>query len=762
MNFNLQRFRSIVFPLFAVLIIAAIFFTTKLRFSFDFEQFFPQGDPDLVFFQEFIKNFETDDNFLLVGVEAKSTVEKRNPDSFGNGAVFNQAFLQRFDSLTEQSASLPYVTDNQSLTKVKLPVKSLFGIIPAPAIHIDDTSYYAADKIKVLTDPRFVRNLISEDGNALVLFLKTKDRLNLKESDELIHALDSLIKPFNFAAYHYLGRANFQKELVWMEKREVLVSSIISAILVAIIIVILFRRWKTVLLALASIGLSMLLFFGVLGAWGRELSAMAALYPVLMVIIGTSDFIHMLSKYIDELRRGHDQEHAIWLTMKEIGLATLMTAVTTAIGFATLVTSRIVPIQEFGVNAAVGVMVAYVTVLLFTTSLFSYFNVNDLILLRGSSTRIEKFMDWVYRFTKLRSRAIALVAMGILLVCVYGISKIKTNYSIEDNMPIGQKVTQDFFFFEKVFAGFRPLEYAVFAQNGHQADDYEVMKSMNDLENYLATIPAIRSVTSPTMIYKSIGQMTNGNRNEGYVFPKDSTQFYDYQVFADKIPKAASQVLMSKDGTKARIATKISDLGADSVMAIGDRIDAWIATHTDSTVATFRRTGTGYIMDKNARYVRADMLEGIAWEVSLIAILMGFMLRNVRMMAIFLIPNLFPLFFAGALIDFLGVDLDAGISMIFTVIFGISIDDSIHFLSSFNINRGKGESVDEALKTTLLETGKPVCITTIILFFGFLVMIFSIHPPSVIVGKLIAVTLITALMSDLFINPILIRWWVRD
>ena len=752
MKFNLHRFRRIVFPLFAVLIIAAIFFTTKLRFSFDFEQFFPQGDADLAFFQDFIKNFETDDNFLLVGVEAPKS----------EMGVFNQTFLQRFDSLTEKSVHLPYVTDNQSLTKIQLPIKSLFGIIPAPAIHIDDTSFYATDRAKVLSDPRFVRNFISEDGNALVLFLKTKDRLNLNESDELIHALDSLIKPMNFTAYHYLGRANFQKELVWMEKREVLVSSIIAALLVAIIIIILFRRWKTVVLALASIGLSMLLFFGLLGAWGRELSAMAALYPVLMVIIGTSDFIHMLSKYIDELRRGHDQNEAIWLTMKEIGLATLMTAVTTAVGFATLVTTRIVPIQEFGVNAAIGVMVAYVTVLLFTTSLFSFFNVNDLILLRGSSTRIEKFMDWVYGFTKRRSRTIALASVGILLVCVYGISKIKTNYSIEDNMPIGQKVTQDFFFFEKTFAGFRPLEYAVFAQNGHLADDYEVMKTMNNLEAFLATIPAIRSVTSPTMIYKSIGQMTNGNRNEGYLFPKDSAQFADYQVYVDKIPKAASQVLMSKDGSKARIATKISDLGADSVMAIGDRIDAWIAAHTDSTVATFRRTGTGYIIDKNAMYVRSDLLEGIAWEVGLIALLMGLMLRNVRMIIIFLIPNLFPLVFAGALIGFLGVDLDAGISMIFTVVFGIAIDDSIHFLSSFNINRSKGQNVDTALRTTLLETGKPVCITTIILFFGFLVMIFSIHPPSVVVGKLIAVTLITALMSDLFLNPVLLRWWIKD
>jgi hypothetical protein len=752
MNFNLQRFRRIVFPLFTILIVSAVFFTTKLRFSFDFEQFFPQGDADLVFFQDFIKNFESDDNFLLVGVESKNTP---------NG-VFDQTFLHRFDSLTEKSAELPYVVDNQSLTKVKLPVKSLFGIMPVPAIHIEDTSYYAEDRVKVLSDPRFVRNLISVDGKSLVLFLKTTEKLNLAQSDVLIRALDSLIKPMNFEAYHYLGRANFQKELVWMQKREVFVSTVVAAVLVGIIIIILFRRWKTVALALTSIGLSMLLFFGLLGALGRELSAMAALYPVLMVIIGTSDFIHMLSKYLDELRRGHTQEEAIWFTMKEIGMATLMTAVTTAVGFATLVTSRIVPIQEFGINAAVGVMVAYVTVLLFTTAIFSFFNVNDLILLRGSSTRIEQFMGWVYRVTKRRARMIGLVASAILLICVYGISKIKTNYSIEDNMPIGQKVTQDFFYFEKVFAGFRPLEYAVFARNGHRADDFAVMQTMNQLEEHLKTIPAIRSVTSPTMIYKSINQMSNGNRNSAYLFPTDSLQFAEYQILADKIPKAASQVLMSKDGTKGRIATKISDLGADSVMAIGDRIDAWIATNTDSSVATFRRTGTGYIIDKNAMYVRSDLLEGIAWEVGLIAIIMGLMLRDVRMIVIFLIPNLFPLVFAGALIGYLGVDLDAGISMIFTVVFGIAIDDTIHFLSSFNINRKKGEDVDTALRMTLFETGKPVCITTIILFFGFMVMLFSIHPPSVVVGKLIAVTLITALMSDLFINPVLLRWWIKD
>lgn len=751
---DFPRYRKIVFYSFTFLIALSIFFLTKLRFSFDFEQFFPQGDADLAFFQEFSKSFETDDNFLLVGVK-------------NTEGVFQKEFLQKFDSLTTKSADLPYVFDNQSLTKIQLPVKTLFGITGIPAIHVDDSSFYESDKAKILKDERFVRNFISEDAKALVLILKTKGHLTLEESEILMQGLDSLIKPMNFQRYHYLGRANFQKELVWMEKREVAVSGIIAALLVGIIMGLIYKRVWAVAIALGSIALSMLLFFGLMGALGRELSAMAALYPVLLVIVGTSDVIHMMSKYIDELRRGHSRFEAIRMTMKEIGLATFMTAITTAVGFATLVTSRIVPIQEFGINAAIGVMVAYTTVLLLTTALLSFFGVDDLIRIskdkkQDSYGRIERVMEGIYKVTKNHNRTIGLVAVGILLICVYGISKIKTNYSVQENMPIGQKVTEDFIFFEKVFAGFRPLEYAVFAQNGHRADDFTVMTQIAKVEDYLKTIPAIRSINAPTMVYKSLNQMNNGGRSEAYTMPTDSIQFNDYQRFTENLPKTTANVLLSKDGYKARIATRISDLGADSVMAVGDRIDKWITANTDSSSVTFRRTGTGYIIDKNASYIRGDLIEGLAWEIFLIALLMGLMLKNVRMIIIFLIPNLFPLVFAGALLGFLGIDLDAGISMVFTVVFGIAIDDTIHFLSSFNINRRKGQTVDEALKTTLLETGKPVFLTTVILFFGFSVMIFSIHPPSVTVGKLIAVTLITALLSDLFINPVLIRWWIKD
>ena len=122
----------------------------------------------------------------------------------------------------------------------------------------------------------------------------------------------------------------------------------------------------------------------------------------------------------------------------------------------------------------------------------------------------------------------------------------------------------------------------------------------------------------------------------------------------------------------------------------------------------------------------------------------------------------FPLLLAGALLGYLGIELEAGVSIVFAVIFGIAVDDTIHFLSKYKLVRDKGLDVEEALRTTFLETGKAIVLTTVILFFGFLIMLFSIHPPSVTIGLLISLTLFSALISDLLLIPVLIRWLMKD
>lgn len=735
--------------LFVVLAVVSGFYLQKITFSFDFEQFFPKGDKDLDFFQEFIKEFETDDNFLLIGVTR-------------DAGAFDQVFLEKFHDFSLKCRELPHITESQSLTKIAYPVKTPFAITSFPAIHIDDPSQYERDKKRILQDERFVYNLISEDARTLVVFLKIIDNIQLEEARELMNALDELIEPYHFENYHYLGRPNFQKELVAMQIREVAVSSVISFFLVTIIMFFIFRKPWGIVVALFSIGLGMLLFMGFLGASGRELNAMAALYPVLMIIVGTSDVIHIMSKYIDELRKGQTKDKAIIITIKEIGLATLLTSITTAIGFASLFTSRITPIRDFGVNAAFGVLVAYFTVIIFTTAVLSFFNTKQIIKLGKGQAFWENLMEKAYLFTKNNGRNIAIGATVVLGLCALGISLITTNYRIVSNMPIGKKITEDFLFFEKEMAGFRPMEFAVFAQNNYHADDFEVVQQIDKVEQYLRQSPNIKAIGSVTAFYKSINQMHNGNRESAYVLPDNKKKYDQYKRLANQVPNNSIDVLISQDRKKARISSRIADMGADSIKNLGIQVDHWIATNTDSTIVKFQRTGTGLIIDKNAQYVRMNLLQGLGMAIIIVSLIMALLFRNIKMLFIALIPNVFPLLLAGALLGYIGIELEAGVSIVFAVIFGIAVDDTIHFLSKFKLAQNKGHDIETALRITFLETGKAICLTTLILFFGFLVMLFSIHPPSVTIGLLISLTLFSALISDLLLIPVLIRWFLGD
>ncbi|MEM9819799.1 MAG: MMPL family transporter [Bacteroidota bacterium] len=735
--------------LFTFLALGSIYYVFNLKFTFSLNDFFPEGDRELVFYQDFIEEFETDINFLLIALERKE-------------GVFDSTFLNEAHDFTLQCKRLPEIKTAQSLTTLSYPLKTPFSVTAIPMIHLDQPAKYERDKQRILNDERFIHTLISEDADALNIALKTIDSIGLEASATLINGIEVLMEQYHFEDYHILGPAYFQKEMVDMQKREVAVSAVVSAILVSLILFWIFRRMPGIAISLVSIGLGLLLFMGLLGLSGRPLNAMAALYPVLMIIVGTSDVIHIMSKYIDELKKGVTKKAAIQVTIREIGLATLLTSVTTAIGFASLMSSRIGPIQDFGMNAAVGVIVAYITVIFFTTSLLIYFDADQLI----KPGRGQAFWGWLMnrwdQFTRENGRSVALGAGLVLLLCFWGISMITTNYRISSNLPRGEKISTDFRYFEETFAGFRPLEVAVFAQGDYQADDFEVVQEIEKLEQYLRTYPELGSINSPSTIYKSIHRMYKGNKAEAYQMPERKATFEKYKKLAARMPAGTADVLLSRDRKKARITSRILDMGADSIQLTSRNIDNWIELNMDTTIAKYHQTGTGLILDKNAEYVRRNLIGGLGMAVLIVSLLMAILFKNWRMVIISLVPNVFPLLLAGALLGFFGIELDAGISIVFAVVFGIAVDDTIHFLSKYKLCRNKGMGIDDALHTTFMETGKAICLTTIILFFGFLVMLFSIHPPSVNVGLLISLTLFSALISDLMLIPILVRWLEKD
>ncbi len=443
-----------------------------------------------------------------------------------------------------------------------------------------------ADSTMLANDERVKGYFVSKDMSSAAIVIKTQNKINVAQSDSLLGELKLLLTKNGIAwdEVHLLGRTFFQSELVALQQREVMISTIISAILVSIILWLIFASWWSVLITITGVTASLLIFMGLLAGIGRELTLMSALYPVLILIVGSSDVIHLMSKYIDSTKENDDRIASMVKVIKEIGFATFLTSATTAVGFATLVTSRLNVIREFGINAGIGVMIAFAVVLLVVPGLLIQFKPSQLYRPKGKAVWLQYFADFAYRFVLKHPRRTAALFIVASLICMYGISKITTNYKLIDNLPRGAKVTEDFLFFEKNYAGFRPLEFAITVKPPYRADDYKVVAEIDKIENYLRSTGTVKSSLSLAMIYKSMHMMANGNQKNYYKIPEDSTIFNEYRILLSKMKNAEATVLMNKNKDKTRVSTIIADIGADSIKIIGKLTDQWLKKNVDTSL----------------------------------------------------------------------------------------------------------------------------------------------------------------------------------
>ncbi|NNE25618.1 MAG: MMPL family transporter [Saprospiraceae bacterium] len=739
------KYRRGLIALFVLLTIGSAFLLPQVKFNFSFEQFFPQGDKDLEFFQNFVNEFETDDNFLLIALEHED-------------GVFDSTFLENVRAFSLECKALEEVRSVQALPLFRYPVMTPFGPNSVAALHWDDEERLLQDSIRLMSDERVRFNLLNKDGTATAVVLKTIDGMQIEASKSFMKAINSALEKHELDQYYMLGRAYFQTELSAMQFREIMVSTIISGFLISLIMIVLYKKPWSIFVALSSIGVGLVLFLGLLTLLDRELTIMAALYPVLMLIVGTSDVVHIMTKYFDELKKGFQRKAAILTTIKQIGLATLLTSLTTAAGFATLLSSRIGPIRDFGVNSAIGVVLAFIVVILFTCPMLTLFSKSQLVPEDVSKDKWPGWMLQFYEWTNRNRREVFIAFMAFLVLSAWGISMIHTNYAIEENLPRGQKITEDFQYFENEFAGFRPLEIAVFIGEDYEVYDYEVLRSIHELQEYILSKEEIQTAFSLSTLVKSINQMNNSNRSEAYVFPEREA-YPKVRRLMNRTKMSGLDLLISKDRRKTRISSKIKDIGSENIGVLGDDIDGWIAANIDSSVVQFKQTGTGIILDKNSEFVRESLLSGLGIALLIVSVLMGLLFRRFKVLLLALIPNIIPLLFAAALLGYFNVALEAGISIVFAIIFGIAVDDTIHFLSKYKLAMDELKDREAALLVSYKEAGKAIVFTSIILFFGFLVLLFSSHPPSVTIGALISVTLLSALIADLTILPVLIRFF---
>lgn len=741
---KILAFKKSILGLFIFLGIVASLLLFQLKFSFDFSQFFPEGDEDLVFYQEFIEEFGVDDSFLLIAIEKEPT-------------VFETDFLERFDAFSKTSKNLPYVIENQSLTTLFYPLKTSFGYSRLPIIHIGDSLKYDKDWQKIKKDSLFTGLLVDEKARSMVVSLETEDTLDYEQCIALLTALRSSLEKHGFNDYHLLGRAFFYEALVNMQKEELIKTTIFATLLVILVLFLVYRRITVVVIALSSIVLALLIFLGVLSLLGKELNTLSSFYPILLLIVGTSDVIHIMDDYLAKLRSGLQRQAAMENTLKEVGISTLLTSVTTAIGFASLVTSKSSVVSGFGINSALGVLIAFVTIVGFTCSLLLLIDAKYVLPKENSASRWSAGLFQVNRFTQRSPRGILLASLLFMGVCIWGLSRINTNYQIKESLPSGSKIAGDFEYFQNNYGGFRPLEIAVTAQKGYKVTDFSVTQEVEKVVQRLKRFSAVRNVQSANAFYKGLHKANHLNQSAYFKLPKEKETFEKYKKEIRKIARKPLGKFVNAEETKSRITAKVLDIGLDTLNTVYQEFNSFVSTEIDSNLVQFRLTGTGILLDKNAYYIKDSLLQGLLMGLLLVALVMAFLFKNLKLVLVSLLPNFLPLLFAAALLGFLNIPLEATISVVFAIVFGIAVDDTIHFLGRYKIGLSKGLDKEEALQVTFAETGRALIITTLILFFGFLVLLFSVHSPSTTIGMLVSATLLTALILDLLLLPVLIR-----
>lgn len=720
--------------------------SAQLKFDYDFEKFFPKANDKLVFYQEFRETFENDNDFVLVGIH-------------NDAGIFNRDFLEKVDQLSQELKTLPRIREVISPTEMKYLEKNPAGLgfKETPYFHINKPELYHQDSIRINSVSEPVSEMISKDQKALIILIKNEQFPSKVKSDEVALALDKILAKQDFDQIHTMGKILGQKAYLDIMQREFFTFMIISILLLLIFLIVTYRSLWGVFIPLLTVMLAVVGSLGIMELNGTPLNMMTTLLPIIMLVVGMSDVIHLVSKYLEEIRLKRSKIDALRNMLKKVGVATLLTSLTTALGFVTLIAVNMEPVQNFGIFTAVGVLLAFVLSILFIPAIFMLLKMPKIANAAKLKTIWENKLG-AFFIQLCRNRKKVFVFYSLLIsIALFGASKIQFDYFLMQDLGPEEPLMKELAYFQEEFGGIRPFELAIIPQGNYDINDFEVMQEIVKLEEFLIREYQLSHVASPSIPYKMMNKTLRDGREAYYKIPENKKR-YDY---LKKQLKAFENVeefklLMSNDKKLGRISARLVDPGSKTMLEKNEKLKEFYEEEIDSSLIDIRLTGTTVIIDESGRYVSKNILLGLFIAFFIIAISMGFLFRSVKMAFISLVPNLIPIVFTAGFIGFFKIDLNMTTAIVFTIAFGIAVDDTIHFLSRYRQEVKLGRSNLIGLRRTFISTGKAIIITTVILLAGFGSLIFSNFLSTFYIGLFVSITLIFALITDLTLLPLLL------
>jgi len=725
------------------------------KMSYQLAQMLPDHHPVMQEYQKFKTHFGQDGAVMFIGTQF---------DDIFQLDQFNAWYdLTHQLSAVEGVEGVMSITQLYTLTKDSQHKKFNFEAVvkqkPQSQVELDSLA-------KVIMGLKFYEELLYNPDTHVQLMLVTlnKDILNTKERVPLIYKLQKMLNEFGEQQnlqMHYSGLPYIRTITSDLIKRELNLFIFLSLFVAAFILTIFFRNFQSVFFPVLIVIISTVWTLGSIALMGYEITILTGIIPPLLIVIGIENSIFLLNKYQAEYKSHQNKIKALVRMVSRIGSANLLTNATTAAGFAAFIITGNSLLVEFGIIASLNILGIYLLTLILIPIFFSYAKPpKDKRLEKLDKGTVQTIIDkMVYLVSNFRTRiywiSIIIVALGF-----YGISTLTTTGSLVDDIPKEDVMYQDLLYFEHHFNGVLPLEITIDTKKKRGVLKMSFIRKLGKLEtDVLGKFPELSKPLSIADLVKFSKQAFYNGNPKKYSLPsnQEANFIMQYLPKMDTGKRSLINSFVDKDLGLTRVTVQMKNLGTQEIELLRDSLEPQINNLFPPKKYDVHITGTGVVFLEGTKYLVKNLMQSLLLALFVIGLLMALLFSSARMVIISLIPNLIPQILTAAMMGYFGIPIKPSTILIFSIALGISVDNTIHFLSRYRLHLKMNDwKISKSVILALRETGYSMINSSIVLFFGFYIFTFSQFGGTKSMGYLISFTLLVALLSNLFLLPSLL------
>ncbi|HDP54087.1 MAG TPA: RND family transporter, partial [Bacteroidetes bacterium] len=624
------------------------------------------------------------------------------------------------------------------------------------------TTQNELDSLKsiALSLPFYNQLLYNKDENVYLMMISIKyEVISSKGRVEFMDNLMDKAETYQKATgneLRYSGLPYIRTTVGELIESEMYMFIALAIAITAILIFLLFRSFRIVLFSMLVVATSVVWGLGLMALMGYQITLLTAVIPPLIIVIGVPNCIYLINKYHHEYSIHGNKVKALQRVIQKIGSATFLTNLTTAAGFGTFMFTGIAILKEFGLIAAIDIMGVFLISILLIPTIFSFLPPPEPRHLQHlESLRLKNVITRVITTTLYRRRMVFTIAIALVVLGVFGLLKVESKGYMVDDIPKNHPAYIDLKFFEKNFSGVMPLEIVINTKKPKGVMQEATLNRINRLQNKLTEYDELSRPLSIAEAAKFARQgYYNGNPSQ-YKLPSGFERGF---VMAYLPKQMGNNELLGRfvDTTASvtRIIYNVADVGSIRISEIKQSIRAEVDSIFGNQSNHVTIAGGSIISAKGNDYLVRSLFISLLAAIGIISLFMAGMFKKPRMVFLSILPNLIPLLLTAAAMGYWGISLKPSTVIVFSIAFGISVDNSIHFLAKYRqelirTNNNSKASVICAIR----ETGVSMIYTSVVLFFGFGIFMASKFGGTVSLGLLVSLTLLVALFSNLILLP---------